>query len=226
MVSCANIEEANMKIIAINGSPNAKGNTRAALDIVAEQLASEGIECEIHQVGHKLIRGCVACGQCAKNKDERCAQSDDGVNELVQLMKNADGILLGSPVHFASIGGTMKSFLDRAFYVSGANGNLLRHKVGAGLVAVRRTGGMTAFGQLNHYLMYAEMLVPTSNYWNVIHGAKPGEAVQDLEGVQLMRILGKNMAWLLKLKAGGTAATGNPVLEPAKEDKVRMNFIR
>jgi multimeric flavodoxin WrbA len=215
-----------MKIIAINGSPNAKGNTRAALDIVAEQLASEGIECEIHQVGHKLILGCVACGQCARNKDERCAQADDGVNELVQMMKNADGILLGSPVHFASIGGTMKSFLDRAFYVSGANGNLLRHKVGAGLVAVRRTGGMTAFGQLNHYLMYAEMLVPTSNYWNVIHGAKPGEAVQDLEGVQLMRILGKNMAWLLKLRAGGMTLAGQPVVEPAKEDKVRMNFIR
>lgn len=217
-----------MKIIAINGSPNAKGNTRAALDIVAEQLANEGIECEIHQVGHKIIRGCVACGQCAKNKDERCAQADDGVNELVQLMKNADGILLGSPVHFASIGGTMKSFLDRAFYVSGANGNLLRHKVGAGLVAVRRTGGMPAFGQLNHYLMYAEMLVPTSNYWNVIHGAKPGEAVQDLEGVQLMRILGKNMAWLLKLKASGTGETGTglPPVEPDKEAKVRMNFIR
>ena len=217
-----------MKIIAINGSPNTKGNTRAALDIVAEQLASEGIECGIHQVGHKVIRGCVACGQCARNKDERCAQTDDGVNELVQLMKNADGILLGSPVHFASIGGTMKSFLDRAFYVSGANGNLLRHKVGAGLVAVRRTGGMTAFGQLNHYLMYAEMLVPTSNYWNVIHGAKPGEALQDLEGVQLMRILGKNMAWLLKLRANGMAGTsaGLAVAEPEKEAKVRMSFIR
>jgi multimeric flavodoxin WrbA len=224
-----------MKILAINGSPNARGNTRAALDIVAEQLASEGIECEIHQIGHKVIRGCVACGQCAKNKDERCAQADDGVNELIQLMKDADGILLGSPVHFASIGGTMKSFLDRAFYVSGANGNLLRHKVGAGLVAVRRTGGMTAFGQLNHYLMYAEMLVPTSNYWNVIHGAKPGEAVQDLEGVQLMRILGKNMAWLLKLRANGMAGAaagtggvdaGLAIEEPAKEDKVRMSFIR
>jgi multimeric flavodoxin WrbA len=222
-----------MKILAINGSPNARGNTRAALDIVAEQLASEGIECEIHQVGHKVIRGCVACGQCAKNKDERCAQADDGVNELIKLMKDADGVLLGSPVHFASIGGTMKSFLDRAFYVSGANGNLLRHKVGAGLVAVRRTGGMTAFGQLNHYLMYAEMLVPTSNYWNVIHGAKPGEAVQDLEGVQLMRILGKNMAWLLKLRANGMAGAaageveaGLAIAEPAKEDKVRMSFIR
>ncbi|MGD9939188.1 MAG: flavodoxin family protein [Clostridia bacterium] len=224
-----------MKILAINGSPNARGNTRAALDIVAEQLASEGIECEIHQVGHKVIHGCMACGLCARNKDERCAQADDGVNELIQLMKSADGILLGSPVHFASIGGTMKSFLDRVFYVSGANGNLLRHKVGAGLVAVRRTGGMTAFGQLNHYLMYAEMLVPTSNYWNVIHGAKPGEAVQDLEGVQLMRVLGKNMAWLLKLRANGLAEVGSgmggtearlAVVAPEKEAKVRMSFIR
>ncbi|MDX9958973.1 MAG: flavodoxin family protein, partial [Spirochaetia bacterium] len=129
----------------------------------------------------------------------------------------------------------MKSFLDRVFYVSGANGNLLRHKVGAGLVAVRRTGGMTAFGQLNHYLMYAEMLVPTSNYWNVIHGAKPGEAVQDLEGVQLMRVLGKNMAWLLKLQANGLAEVGSgmggtearlAVVAPEKEAKVRMSFIR
>lgn len=215
-----------MKIIAINGSPNAKGNTRAALDIVMEQLTSEGVECALHQVGHKLMRGCVACGQCARNKDERCAQADDGVNELVQLMKDADGLILGSPVHFASISGTMKSFLDRAFYVSGANGNLLRHKVGASLVAVRRTGGMTAFDQLNHYLMYAEMLVPTSNYWNVIHGAKPGEALQDLEGVQLLRILGKNMAWLLKLRANGLSGAGQLIAEPEKEDKVRMNFVR
>lgn len=217
-----------MKVVAINGSPNAKGNTRAALDIVAEQLASEGIECEVHHIGHKLIRGCVACGQCAKNKDECCAQADDGVNALLQEMKEADGILLGSPVHFASIGGTMKSLLDRAFYVSGANGNLLRHKVGAGLVAVRRTGGMPAFDQLNHYLMYAEMLVPTSNYWNVIHGAKAGEATEDLEGVQLMRLLGKNMAWLLKLRATGMdGSNGVPaVAEPEREVKVRMNFVR
>lgn len=116
----------------------------------------------------------------------------------------------------------MKSFLDRAFYVAGANGGMMRHKVGAALVAVRRSGGVTTFDQLSHYINYSEMLIPTSNYWNVIHGAAPGEALQDKEGVQIMRVLGKNMAWLLKLVENGRGK----VSEPERENKVFMNFIR
>ena len=137
-------------------------------------------------------------------------------------MKNSDGILLGSPVHFSGISATMKAFLDRAFYVSTSNGNLFRHKVGAGVVAVRRSGGTPAFQQLNNYLLYAEMLLPTSSYWNVIHGRVPGEVAQDAEGVQVMRTLGRNMAWLLKLAAEGKGAAA----EPQREEKIATNFIR
>ncbi|MDW7674576.1 MAG: flavodoxin family protein, partial [Bacillota bacterium] len=121
-----------------------------------------------------------------------------------------------------AIGGTMKSFLDRAFYVAGVNGGLFRHKVGASVVAVRRSGGLPTFDQLNNFLNYSEMLIPTANYWNVIHGARQGEALHDEEGVQIMRVLGKNMAWLMKLVENGKGV----VIEPERESKKYMNFIR
>lgn len=210
-----------MKVVAFNGSPNREGNTSHALGIVAAELQRQGIETEIVHVGNKVIRGCIACGQCARLQNEQCALPGDEVNEWVQKMKTADGILLGSPVHYAALAGTMKSFLDRAFYVAGVNNALLRHKVGAAVVAVRRSGGLPTFNQLNNFLMYSEMLVPTSNYWNVIHGTRPGEALQDDEGVQIMRVLGKNMAWLLKLVEHGRAA----VAPPERESKVWLNFI-
>lgn len=211
-----------MKTVAINGSPNKEGNTWHALTMVAAELAKEGIETEIIHVGNKAIRGCIACGQCAKNKNEQCVLPGDELNEYLQKMKQADGILLGSPVHYAAMGGTMKSFLDRAFYVSGSNGGLMRHKVGAAVVAVRRSGGMTTFNELNQYLHYSEMLIPNSNYWNVIHGTKPGEVTRDEEGVQIMRVLGRNMAWLMKLVENGRGT----VAEPEREAKTYMNFIR
>ena len=211
-----------MKVVAFNGSPNKEGNTYHAIKLVADELEKEGIETEIVQVGNKAIRGCVACYQCVKNQDERCAIKGDEVNEWVQKMKTADAIILGSPVYYSAINGTMKSFLDRAFFVAGVNGGLLRHKVGAAVVAVRRSGGVPTFDQLNHFLNYSEMLLATSNYWNVIHGRAPGEALQDGEGVQVMRVLGKNMAWLLKLVQNGKGA----VPEPERETKVYTNFIR
>lgn len=211
-----------MKVIAFNGSPNKKGNTYHALQMVIDELEKEGIEGEIVHVGNKAIRGCLACRQCAKHKNEQCIQTEDEVNGWIQKMKAADGILIGSPVHYAAIGGTMKSFLDRAFFVTGVNNGMLRHKVGAAVAAVRRTGGLPTLNQLNNFLGYAEMLLPTSNYWNVIHGTAPGEATQDEEGKQIMRVLGKNMAWLMKLVEHGRVA----IPPPAKEDKVMMNFIR
>ncbi len=211
-----------MKVVAFNGSPKAEGNTWHALKMVTAELEREGIETEIVHVGNKVVRGCMACGQCAQNRNEKCALPGDEVNDWIQKMKEADGIIIGSPVHYAAIGGTMKSFLDRAFYVAGVNDGMLRHKVGAAVVAVRRSGGLPTFNQLNNFLNYAEMLVPTSNYWNVIHGRAPGEVAQDEEGVQIMRVLGKNMAWLLKLVAHGKGA----VPPPAREQKSYMNFIR
>lgn len=210
-----------MKMIAFNGSPNKEGNTFHAIKMVAAELGREGIETEIIQVGNQTVSGCTACGQCIKNKNEQCVLPGDKVNEWIQKMKHADGILLGSPVHFSAIGGTMKSFLDRAFFVAGVNNSMLRHKVGASVVAVRRSGGLPAFNQLNNFLCYAEMLIPTSNYWNVIHGFRPGEVTQDAEGVQIMRVLGKNMAYLMKLVENGK----NTVEAPEREPKILTNFI-
>lgn len=211
-----------MKVIAINGSAHKEGNTYHALNLVAEELANENIETEIIQVGHKAIRGCIACNQCAKNRDEKCVLPDDGVNEIIQKIKEADGLVLGSPVHYSALGANMKSFLDRAFYVSGVNGGLFRHKVGASLAAVRRSGGLPTFNQLNNYLNYSEMLMPTSMYWNVIHGTKPGECLEDAEGVQIMKVLGKNMAWTLKM----VDATKDTIEPPAAERKAWTSFIR
>lgn len=211
-----------MKVLAFNGSPKAAGNTFHALKMVTDQLEKEGIETQILHVGNKAIRGCIACGKCRENQNEQCVLPGDEVNAWLQLMKSADGILLGSPVHYAAMGGTMKCFLDRAFYVSGVNGGLLRHKVGAAVVAVRRSGGLPAFNQLNNFLLYAEMLMPTSNYWNVIHGTSPGEVTQDEEGMQIMRVLGKNMAWLLKLVENGKGK----VAPPQPEAKIYTCFVR
>ena len=210
-----------MKVIAINGSPRKEGNTFHALQMVGDELNNEGIQTEIIQVGDKKLQGCLGCGNCARNKDERCV-IDDELNEWLQHMKKADGILLGSPVHYAGIGGTMKSFLDRAFMVAGVNGGLFRHKVGACVSAVRRSGGLPAFNQLNVYLLYSEMVIPASNYWNVIHGTKPGDAIKDEEGNQIMRILGKNMAWLMK----SLAFSKNEIIPPEKAKKRYTNFIR
>ena len=209
-----------MKVVAFNGSPRKEGNTYHAIKMVAEELEKAGIEVEIIQVGDKVIRGCTGCNGCMKNRDEKCVIAGDEVNAWIQKMKAADGIIIGSPVHYAAIGGAMKSFLDRAFYV--ANLGFLRHKVGGAVVAVRRSGGVTTFNQLNNYLNYTEMLIPGTNYWNVIHGFAPGEARQDAEGCQIMRVLGQNMAWLLKLVEHGKGA----VVEPAGERKILTNFVR
>ncbi|NLO97061.1 MAG: flavodoxin family protein [Peptococcaceae bacterium] len=209
-----------MKVVAFNGSPRKEGNTYQAIKMVAEELEKEGIEVEIVHVGDKVVRGCRACNFCVKNKSEKCVTDDDQVNEWIQKMIAADGIILGSPVYFSGISGTMKSFLDRAFYIAG-NG-LLKSKVGVAVVAVRRSGGVAALDQLNHYLHYAQMVVPSSNYWNVIHGRVPGETDKDEEGKQIMRILGRNMAWLLKLIENGKGT----VAGPEQEKKVFTNFIR
>jgi multimeric flavodoxin WrbA len=211
-----------MKVVAINGSPRKDGNTAHALKIVGECLLKQGIELEIIQVGDKTIRGCIACGTCAKNKDERCSHTSDCVNDSIQIMKEADGIVIGSPVHYSGVGGTMKSFLDRAFYVSGCNGGLFRHKVGAAVTAVRRSGGSSALDCLNHYLMYSEMIVASANYWNIVHGRTPGEMLQDLEGVQTLEVLGNNMAWLLKMRE----ETKESIPAPERVNKVYTHFIR
>jgi len=211
-----------MKVVAFNGSPRKEGNTFHALNIVTETLEKDGIETEIVHVGNKAVRGCLACNQCVKNQNEKCVLPDDGVNGWIQKMKETDGIIFGSPVHFSSLSATLKSFMDRAFYVTSVNNGMLRHKVGASVVAVRRSGGVPTFEQLNNYINYAEMMMPASNYWNVIHGLKPGEAKLDEEGMQIMRVLGQNTAYLLKLIERGEET----VRQPDIEGKIFTNFVR
>jgi len=211
-----------MKVVAINGSPHKEGNTYHALQLVGSKLEENGIDFEILHVGNKAIRGCIACGKCRKLQNEQCGITTDPLNEWIQVLKDADGIVLASPVHYSGIAGTMKSLLDRLFYVSLSNGNFFRHKVGAALVAVRRSGGSSTLDSLNHYLTYSEMMLATSSYWNIIHGTSPGEAVQDAEGVQIMETLGENMAWQLKMRE----MTKDTLPAPAKVSKVMTNFIR
>ncbi len=208
-----------MNVIAINGSPKAEGNTYHALKMVTDELEKEGISTEIIHIGNKNIQGCIACRQCFENKNEKCIINDE-VNEIIQKLKTADGIIIGSPVYYASIAGTMKCFLDRAFFVAGANGGLFRHKVGASIAAARRSGEVATFDHLNHHFTISEMFVASSNYWNVIHGRMPGEALQDEEGIQTMRVLGKNMAFLIKSIAQNATAL------PEQEAKIMTNFIR
>lgn len=211
-----------MKVVAFNGSPKKSGNTFHTIKIVTDELEKENITTEIINVGSKTIRGCIGCGVCAKNQDEKCSYSEDEVNDWIQIMKDADGIILGSPVYYSGINGTMKSFLDRAFFVAGVNGSMFRHKVGTAVAAVRRTGGMPTLHSMFHFLNYSEMMIPSSNYWNVLHGMKPGEVEQDDEGVQIARVLGKNMAYLMKLIEAGKGT----VEAPEQEQKVYTHFIR
>lgn len=211
-----------MKVIALNGSPNKKGNTALALVMVASELQNQGIEVEILNVGKKPVRGCIACNKCFKNRDRKCVFDDDPVNEIIERMMEADGIILASPTHWAGVSGAIKSVLDRVFYVSAANGNLFRHKVGAAIGIVRRSGGIEVIDQLNKYLFYSEMLIASSNYWNVIHGRMPGEIVEDEEGCQIMRVLGKNMAYILKMQE----AAKDLVAAPEKENKIMTSFVR
>jgi multimeric flavodoxin WrbA len=211
-----------MKVVAINGSPHKEGNTYHALKMVGSKLEENGIDMEIIHIGDKSIRGCIACGKCGKNQDEKCSITTDPLNEWIQKMKYADGIILASPVYYSGIPGTMKCFLDRAFYVSGSNGGLFRHKTGAALVAVRRTGGSSALDSLNHYLTYSEMIIATSNYWNIIHGRLPGEVEEDHEGRQIMEVVGSNLSWLLKMRQ----QTTDTLQEPDQVKKISTSFIR
>lgn len=211
-----------MKVIGFNGSARKKGNTYGALCTVFEELEAAGIETEMITVGKEKIQGCKGCYGCVKKQNEGCVITDDPVNDWIQQIKAADGILLGSPVYFSGVAGTMKSFLDRAFFVSTVNGNLFRHKVGAAVAAVRRSGGLPTVDTLNHYINYSEMIMPSSNYWNVAHGMNPGEMAQDDEGKQIMRVLGRNMAWIMKTMDFAKEA----VPAPEQVQKTTTNFIR
>ena len=187
-----------MKVVAFNGSPRKEGNTYQSLQVVMGELQKEGIETEMVQLGGKNIHGCIACYKCFKNKDKECSIKDDGVNDYIKKMMEADGIIIGSPVYFSNITSEVKAFIDRAGLVARANDNLLKRKVGAGVVAVRRAGATFAFSAINFFFFIQEMIVPGSIYWNLAIGREPGDVQEDEEGMMTFKTLGQNMAWLLK----------------------------
>lgn len=186
-----------MNLIAMNGSPRPQGNTNLLLKTVCETVEAAGISTRIIQLAGTNLRGCVACMKCMENKNRRCAIESDALNDLVEQISAADGILLGSPTYFADVTTEMKAFIDRSGFVCRANGRLLRRKVGAGVVAVRRAGSLHALETLQNYFLINEVVVPGSSYWNVAYGRNPGEVADDAEGMATMRTLGENMAWLM-----------------------------
>jgi len=195
-----------MKVIAFNGSARKNGNTAILIREVFSELDAEGIETEMIQLAGKTIRGCTACNKCFENKNKRCAIDNDCANECIEKMVEADGIILASPTYFADVTAEIKALIDRAGYVARANPDLLKRKIGAAVVAVRRAGAIHAFDTLNHFFLISQMIVPGSSYWNIGIGRAIGDVEQDEEGIETMRILGRNMAWLLKkttASAGG-----------------------
>ena len=205
-----------MKVLLVNGSPHSKGCTYTALQEVARTLNENGIETAFFQIGTKPLSGCIACGKCETTK--RCIFTDR-VNEFLDLSKDADGFIFGSPVHYASAGGSITSFMDRVFY---AGGGSFRLKPAAAVVSARRGGTTAAFDQLNKYFTISQMPVISSKYWNMVHGFTPEDVMKDLEGLQIMRVLGRNMAWFLKCKEAGLKA-GIPM--PEQEELIWTNFI-
>ncbi len=206
-----------MKVLILNGSPHANGNTAYALRQMEDLFHASGVETETIQIGSQSIRGCIGCDQCYKLR--KCV-FDDLVNEVAQKLEAADGLVIGTPVYYAAPNGTLISFLNRLFYSSGKIDK--RMKVGAAVVAARRGGCSAAMDVLNKYFTISQMPVASSSYWNAIHGAKPGEAEQDAEGIRTMRNLAKNMVFLMNAIAAEKEKTGLP--EPEK--KAWTNFIR
>ena len=205
------------KILLINGSPNQRGCTFTALREIALTLAKEGVESEILWLGKEPVADCIACGKCA---DSGSCVFDDLVNRIADRLDEFDGIVAGSPVYYAGPSGRICAFLDRLFYSNGAR---MAGKLGAAVVSCRRGGSTAAFNRLNMYFMMNNMVVPTSQYWNQVHGNAPEEVRQDREGLQTMRMLARNMAWLLRcIELGRIAGLHAPVPEP----RDRTNFIR
>lgn len=207
-----------MKVLLVNGSPHEHGCTDMALQQAAKEFEKQEVQTEIFWVGSKPISGCIGCGACRKGLGKCCI--DDTVNEFTAKAAEADGFIFGSPVHYAAISGAMSAFMDRAFY---SGGSVLAYKPAAGIVSCRRGGASAAFDQLNKYFTINSMPVVSSQYWNQVHGSTPEQVLQDLEGIQTLQTLAKNMVWLLKCIEVGKAAG---IDRPQQEKVIRTNFIR
>jgi multimeric flavodoxin WrbA len=187
-----------MKVVAFNGSPRPAGNTTILLNAVLAEVAKEGIQTELVQIGNQLLHGCRACGQCAKRLDRKCSIDDDPMNGYIEKMIAADAILIGSPTYFADLTCETKALIDRCGYVGRVNGDLYRRKVGAAVAAVRRAGALHVLDSINHFFTIGQMVVVGSSYWNVGIGRKAGEVEQDEEGMKTMVTLGQNLAWVMQ----------------------------
>lgn len=207
-----------MKVLLVNGAPHEKGCTHTALCEIEKELIKEGIETEIFWLGNKPVRGCIGCGGCVGKG--RCVFNDDVANTLIEKAKDADGFIFGSAVHYAAPSGTICAVLDRAFY---AGSSYFSYKPGAAVLSCRRAGSTAAFDVLNKYFTISSMPVVSSGYWNMVHGAKAEDVLKDEEGMQIMRTLGKNMAWILKCIENGKQSN---IVHPVPEAKIRTNFIR
>ena len=210
-----------MQVLLVNGSPHQSGCTDAALQAVGAALREAGIRSDTFWIGNHPLTGCVGCGFCAKTG--RC-RYEDTVNIFLDAAEDYDGFVFGAPVHFASAAASMLGFLSRAFFTDHCAGlNRFAFKPGAALVSARRAGTTAALDELNKYLLYAQMPIVTSRYWNMVHGQTPEEVQKDLEGMQIMRVLGRNMAWMLRsIEAGRKAGIAIPEQEP----RISTNFIR
>ncbi|MBQ5582714.1 MAG: flavodoxin family protein [Bacteroidales bacterium] len=207
-----------MKVLLVNGSPHKEGCTYTALTVIEKELQAAGVETEIYWVGAQPISGCLGCGGCVRNGG-KCV-IDDSLNPFLEKAREADGFIFGSPVHYAAASGALTSFMDRAFY---GKAGIFQFKPAAAIVSCRRGGATAAFDQLNKYFTISSMPVVSSKYWNGVHGTCPAEVLQDAEGLQVMRELGRNMAWLIKCIEAGRAAG---IEAPEKETPIKTNFIR
>jgi multimeric flavodoxin WrbA len=187
-----------MKVVAINGSPRKNGNTVILINEVFKILQQNEIETEIIQLGNKPVHGCTACMKCKEIQDGKCHIKNAHLNYCIEKMVEADGIIIGSPVYFADVTTEIKALIDVAGYVTRANGHLLKRKVGAAVIAVRRGGALHAFESVNNFFLINQMVVPGSSYWNFAFGREPGDVLKDEEGINTIKTLGENMAWLLK----------------------------
>lgn len=192
------VDSPSMKVVAFNGSPRKGGNTGRLLGHVLGALKEEGIGTEMVQIGGKKVHGCTACGKCSESQDRKCVIDNDFVNGCIEKMAACDGMILGSPTYFADVSTETKALIDRAGFVGMANGGLYARKVGAAVVAVRRAGGIHVFDTINHFFGISNMYTVGSSYWNLGFGMNPGDVEKDAEGIQTMRNLGANMAWILK----------------------------
>ena len=204
-----------MKVLLINGSPRWKGNTNRALEEAAAALEAEGVETELVWIGNKEIRGCIACGICGKTGEKRCVFGEDCCNDLIAKGAECDGFIVGSPVYYAGMAGSLRALMDRMFYAGGAN---FRFKPAAGIAVARRAGAIEAADQINKYFQINCMPVVSSNYWPMVHGRSVEDVRQDAEGLQIMRVLGTNMAWMLQATSAVPA--------PNVEQKIMTSFIR